>query len=406
MSQYLIVPYGNLNVQPMNPKTKVRVKRARGLQLFLRILGLAGAAGLLFCIIAINKTTSATGWIIRVGPAVAVAHCIYAIYHLCRDAVSRPAASAASYMIFAALIDTCLIPFFAFSAILANADYRTNEYGWSTLFGDGDITQKIIYAFFLASAAEGGLMLFSLFLDGYLAVTFRKIAKMPPDMNPLEDNLTARPNGKHKRNKSEMNFEKHLSGSTLATQRMSQITNASTSNFKRVPYVHTRTDSADSITLYGNEKAFDARKSLRDEITEANTDPYRLSTTSSRAETLCPRPLSAVTPAANSRAPGAGLDYKPARSSGLAQQENRNTSSWLSYTDQNGVPSNISDLSNQQLDKDVRPLSPVSMLSERDEQTGRNQVERQNWYQGSPRYTPQKGQNYLPLYQNNISTHD
>lgn len=302
------------------------------------------------------------------------------------------------------MIDTGLIPFFAFSAIMANSDYQTNYYGWSTLFGDDAITYKIIYAFFLTSVVEGGLLICSLILDIYLAVVFRKIAKMPPDMNPLEDNLTARPNGKHKRNKSSMTFEKHLSGSTLATQRLSQIKNASESNFKRVPFVHTRTDSADSVTLYGNEKALNSRVSLRNEISEANTDPYRNSRTINADSRSPSRPTSAITPAVNARAPGAGLEYKPVRSSGLIQNEN--SSAWLSYQNHRGIPTPLSEMASKELDDEIRPLSPVSMMSEHDLPIERVQSERQNWYSGSPRNSQQKDQVYMPVAQNNISTHD
>jgi len=63
---YLIVPYGNINVKPMSPRTKKRVKYTRYLQLFLRICTLLGAVGMLVCVICIKGTQDTVGWIIRI----------------------------------------------------------------------------------------------------------------------------------------------------------------------------------------------------------------------------------------------------------------------------------------------------------------------------------------------------
>lgn len=403
----------------MNPKTKVRVKRARSVQLFLRVCALLGALGAVFCVILINKTSSAVGWIIRVGPAVALCHVLYAVTHLCRGAASRPPASTASYMFFAGILDIGLIPFFAFSAVMANSDYTTNVYGWSTLFADDDASHKLIYAFYLISVVEAGLFAVSLGLDVYLTIVFRKIAKMPPDMNPLEDNLTARPSGKHKRNKSEMVFEKHLSASTLASQRMSTMSEDNLISNKRIPFTHTRTDSADRVTLYGNNKAFDSRVSLRNDINEAQNDPYRHSMAASQHSLSPSRPSSAITPAANARSPGAGLDHKPVRSSGLASKPAGRPASWLSYVDYEGVPTPLSDTASQNLDVEIRPLSPVSLMSDRDtspRRAGHESVsslpgaERaqeflQNWYQASDKRS-QQSQINLPFNDSNEHVHD
>jgi hypothetical protein len=357
---YLVVPYGNLNAQPMHPSTKKRLMRVRTLQLCLRCLALIGALGLLFCIIAINKTTTAVAWIIRVAPAVATCHTFYAVCHLSRTITSRTPGSTASYMIFAGLLDLGLIPFFAFSAYMGYLDHSQNLYEWSTLFADGDLTEKIIFAFFILNAVEGSLILVSMMLNIYMAITFRKIAKLPPDMNPLEENLTSRFG--HKRNKSSMNVtEKHMSASTL-------VTNRSSGMGKRVPYVHTRTDSADSVTLYGGNSARNSRVEMRKGFDEFHTDPYRISTASLPGSPL--RPNSAHSPAPNARAPGTGLDHRPARSSVLNTSPQRSParsperpSSWLSYMDYEGMPTELSENAESQLDQEVRPLSPVSAIS-------------------------------------------
>lgn len=72
---YLIVPYGNVNVKPMSPRTKSKVKYARSIQLFLRICALLGAVGMLVCVICIKGTQDTVGWIIRI--PVSMTHGLY-----------------------------------------------------------------------------------------------------------------------------------------------------------------------------------------------------------------------------------------------------------------------------------------------------------------------------------------
>ncbi|KIV98181.1 hypothetical protein PV10_01859 [Exophiala mesophila] len=368
---YLIVPYGNLNVKPMHPRTKDRVDRARMLQLGLRILALIGALGALFCVIAINNTSTSVAWIIRVAPAVTILHTLYAIHHLCRAASGRTPTTTASYMIFAALMDTGLIPFFSYSAWMAHADYTKNEYGWSTLFNNSKSSYKIILAFFIVSAVEASLVALSLILGIYLAAMFKKIARMPPDMNPLEPNLTSR----HKRNKSEGVTEKNMKASGLVAMRASD-----TANLKRVPYIHTRTDSVDSVTLYGNDSARTSRAEFRKDLTDNEKDPWRFS-----ANNVSPsRPGSAISPSPNSRSIGLGLDSRSDRAASPLKETPSKASSWLSYLDFEGVPTDLSPEANQQLDSEVRPISPLSNFS-RDPSIDRRANERENWYQGGDR---------------------
>ncbi|KAE8145982.1 hypothetical protein BDV25DRAFT_163419 [Aspergillus avenaceus] len=202
---------------PMSPNTKGRVLLGRKVQLGLRVLQLIGALGSLFCAIVIKNAAATMIWIVRVGPAVAILHTLYGIYHLCRS-ITRPPGTQASYMLFAATFDLGLIPFYVFSAILAFQQYTDNTYQWSTLLSsEYDITTKISQTTFLLSVINGGFHLISLGISVFLCLIFRKITRLPPDLNPLEDNLTARP---HKRTKSEL-AEKHtsldstMSGDTL-----------------------------------------------------------------------------------------------------------------------------------------------------------------------------------------------
>ncbi|KAL9622749.1 MAG: hypothetical protein Q9160_002867 [Pyrenula sp. 1 TL-2023] len=246
---YLLVPYGNLNYKPMSRHTKPKIKYGRQAQLFLRICELVGALGLLFCMIAIKGTSGSEGWIIRVAPAVALLHTLYAIYHLGRSPTGRTPASSSSYMMFAAVMDLGLLPFLGITAFITNDKNVNGPNGWSTLLGTPEVTTKIIYVSFLLSIVNGGLHLVSLIISVWLAVIFRKITKLPPDMNPLEDNLTARP---HKRNKSELTVSDKRSSLTDSERdkRASGISDPLISPTKSVPFMHTRQDSAETLPIH------------------------------------------------------------------------------------------------------------------------------------------------------------
>lgn len=340
--QYLVVPYGNTTAIPMSPTTQIKVKRLRQFQLFLRLHQLVGALAALFCVIAINKTSGSAGWIIRVAPAVGLVHTLYAVYHLCRSPTGRTPGSTASYMVFAAMTDTGLLPFLVFSAFLAHSDYTSNAYGWGTLFGTDKTAYNVIHIFFLICAAQASMMLMSLILGIYLATMFRKISKLPPDMNPLEPNLTARP---HKRNKSELTgSEKHISDSTYS---LTKDTGPSITPSRRVPFMHTRTDSAEKL-LYQNNSARGSRVDL--------VDP---------SGAISPtRPASALRKATNARQAGTGLYEQPSRSAvSLVPSESRN--SWLSFSDYEGVPTPLSEEAEKQLGQELGRASSVSPVSSR-----------------------------------------
>lgn len=150
-------------------------------------------------------------------------------------------------MIFASIIDACLIPFFVFTAMISRNQYiqSVNTDGhWQTLFGTTDATSKIIYSTFLVSVVDGSFHSISLIVSIYLAVMFRKISKLPPDMNPLEDNLTSR----HKRNKSSL-VDNRMSQNTTttATNRSSKAGDSLTVPLRTVPFLQTRNESFDNI---------------------------------------------------------------------------------------------------------------------------------------------------------------
>jgi hypothetical protein len=128
---------------------------------------------------------------------------------------------------------------------------------WRTMFPTDEETDKVLTTTWLTAVAVAGLHLISLFLDLYLLIIFRKISKLPPDMNPLEDNLTSRRKTKHKHKSSSISaitpltgdYEKRLSKqSTIAGDRFSQADplismDIPSPSKNQVAFMHTRTNS-------------------------------------------------------------------------------------------------------------------------------------------------------------------
>lgn len=201
--------------------------------------------------------------------------CLYAIYHLVRNAKSRPPASSASYHFFAFVTDAGFIPFYVFTVLMAkrNSDMEAGTLGrWRTMFPTDDESNKVLMTTWLTAVTLAGLHLLSVFLDLYLVVIFRKIVKLPPDMNPLEDNLTSRRKSKHKHKNSSISAITHLTDdnekrfstqSTISGDRNSQaepfITKDIPSPTKsQIAFMHTRTDSE---TTYSPHTPQSARQS-------------------------------------------------------------------------------------------------------------------------------------------------
>ena len=147
-------------------------------------------------------------------------------------------------MLFAAVIDISLIPFYVFAALMARVEYvepAGTPDRWLTLFSNDDTAYKVIYSTFLISVTCGGLHLISFILSMYLGVLYRKISRLPPDMNPLEDNLTSR----HKRSKSSLmeNRNSQASSTNLKGGTESPADGPLTSPIRTIPFMHTRNDS-------------------------------------------------------------------------------------------------------------------------------------------------------------------
>lgn len=152
-------------------------------------------------------------------------------------------------MIFAAVLDAGLIPFFVFSAIMSRTQYTNSseaEDQWQTLFNSDDARFKIIFSNFLFNVVDGSLHLVSLIVSLYLAIIFREISKLPPDMNPLEDNLTSR----HKRNKSSLVDNRTSQQTTTApmtTNHNSTAEDGLISPPRTVPFLQTRADTLTNL---------------------------------------------------------------------------------------------------------------------------------------------------------------
>lgn len=187
---------------------------------------------------------------------------MYAIYHLIRPAKGRTPGSSASYHFFALFTDTSLIPFYVLICLYANQNWMPQEGDedrWTSFFKTDFATTTIIHVVFYASIAVGALHLISIGFDLYLILMFRKIARLPPDMNPLENNLTgssrrSRSSMKHKHKNSEMTVSSlssedfaekkmgYLSGSTLSGDD-SYLSKAKGPEARVIPFGHSRVDS-------------------------------------------------------------------------------------------------------------------------------------------------------------------
>lgn len=148
-------------------------------------------------------------------------------------------------MIFAAIVDAGLVPFFVVTALMARTEYlepADTQGRWQTLFNTDITNYEIFKATFLLSVVDGSLHLTSLVISIYLTVIFRKICKLPPDANPLEDNLTSKT---YKRYKSSI-ADNRMSQATTATANSKQGSSAIDpliSPTRNVPFMHTRDDS-------------------------------------------------------------------------------------------------------------------------------------------------------------------
>lgn len=196
--------------------------------------------------------------------------------------------SSATYHTFAGLVDISLLPFYAFASILAHQNLvepqGTNGH-WTSFSISENLTTTIIQALFLTGAVMAGLHAISFMIDIYLVLIFRKIANLPPDMNPLEDNLTSRvKKSKHKYKDSNATLvnpdiykSKHesiMSDSTLTIPPPSPDRTSKTSAFssrepalpevnaRNISFFHTRNDSDSTFNPHNPRTARLSRAQL------------------------------------------------------------------------------------------------------------------------------------------------
>lgn len=131
-----------------------------------------------------------------------------------------------------------------FTAVVARGQYTQGVFTWTTLLDSNvGLVESIAQATFICALVNGGLHLISLGVSIFLAVMFRKISHLPPDMNPLEDNLTARP----RRSRKDIDIgEKHMSSSTLNSE------DPLIGSPRTVAFMHTRGESGDSAYQSGD----------------------------------------------------------------------------------------------------------------------------------------------------------
>ena len=213
-------------------------------------------------------TNTAQIWCMRVAPGISALHCLYAIYHLARRASGRTPASSASYMLFAVMFDIAVIAFYVLGGYISYNEWDPQQIKthdpeeawttWSTILHDAapntDIAGIFTMCVTLAFCITGFFHLLTLGLGIWLFQMFRAIVRLPPDMNPLEANLTRRL--KHKRNKSSIasestwGFEEDDRKSARFSQsqgtNMGRRSDGAYEDFSHppsIPFMHTRTGS-------------------------------------------------------------------------------------------------------------------------------------------------------------------
>lgn len=276
---YVVLPYGNNKTKGMNPNVKIWVKVTRGTQLILRVLTLLGAIGVLLCTVFLRGVQTAEGYIMRIPPGVDLVNCLYAVYHLLRAAHARPAGSSASYHFFALVMDGGFIPLYVFTALYSkrNSDLEAGTKGrWRTIFPTDEEADKVLLTAWLTATTVAGLHIVSLVLDLHLLVVFRKISHLPPDMNPLEENLTTRRKNKHKHKNSSISALEPLTGqdkrfstqseaATLIGSRKSQADpyhaekNVPSPDENHMSFLHTRRDSNTAYSPHTPQSARHSR---------------------------------------------------------------------------------------------------------------------------------------------------
>ncbi|KAK8105941.1 hypothetical protein PG999_009300 [Apiospora kogelbergensis] len=295
------VPTSRGPIRPMGATAKWWIKFTRKVQIGLRVLEMIAGVGLLGMMILLTNVDPITSWVLRITvsrinksmlllllltsrqPGVVAMFCVYAIYHLSQAPGARPPASSAAYQLFSAFTDLAVLPLYTFGG-MAVVNHGTE---WANLIGKDELSGYFVAAAYYTLIVSGGLHVVSLSISLWLGLMFRRISNMPPDMNPLEDHLTAR----HKRNKSSIATSymsenaKRLS-TPLEDHRRSGAPYANDlSRPPSIPFMHTRSNSQDSMASMKRDSYVDLPSrqyqivpgnSPRNSVASAG-DPRRLS---------------------------------------------------------------------------------------------------------------------------------
>lgn len=177
----------------------------------------------------------------------------YGVYHLAYPPKHRTPASSSSYHIFGMMMDTGLIPFYVYTSWFAHQNWVAepgSETRWTNIFNkDESSTNPLLFATFLIAAVTGFFHLITIGIGAWLAIIFRKISAYPPDLNPLEDNLTSRKHQYKNSDASAMSMMQkpgYMSGSTLNVndQRFSKSSHSD----RNLEFRHTRMGSENNFS--------------------------------------------------------------------------------------------------------------------------------------------------------------
>ncbi|EEY18224.1 conserved hypothetical protein [Verticillium alfalfae VaMs.102] len=266
---HMVLSHRSTTYLALSPRMKGWIKGLRVFQLILRVFQFIGAAGLLTLLVLLTGIPVVVGWVLRIAPGVVSLHCAYAIYHLSRPASSRTPASSAAYQIFAAVSDICIVPGYVFGAL----SVRNHGSSWTTRLSDASLVDYFVPAVGYTFLGAGALHLVSLSISVWLGLVFRRIASMPPDLNPLEDRFTSR--AKHTRNKSSIattsttESERRLS-TPLEDRRRSGLPYEDISRPPTIPFLRTRADSGSSSSNRNSIADFPSRQY---QIVPSNSSP-------------------------------------------------------------------------------------------------------------------------------------
>lgn len=166
-----------------------------------------------------------------------MAHTYYGVYHHCRGATARTPGSSSAYHVFSGIADLVVLSVYAFGAYTIHQ----NSASWATRLSDQKLMDTFIPAAYYTIVGTGGLHVLSLTISLWLGYMFQKISTMPPDMNPLEDHLTARPSHRKKASVAT------TSSTTSERPNTMSDTSSQYSTPRGVPFMHTRTGSTQSF---------------------------------------------------------------------------------------------------------------------------------------------------------------